>query len=314
MSETAKIPIIDFKTYGLDVENEGSISDEDLEKLGNEMCQALKEIGFCYLNNHGIPDEQVRLALESSKQFFNQTVDEKKKCAKPDDGYFGWIGLERERLNPNRPAGDYKEAYGMIPECGIWPPDIPNFQKIHSDLFSCCVKLALRVFDVISVGLKLEDKHFLRKCHSCIGQKGNISNIRSIFYPALTSKKDTIQGQVRCGEHSDYGTLTLLIQDNIGGLEVKMREGEYEPAPPIPGTIVVNIGDLMQRWTADKLIATKHRVLIPSEVRKKMVDRQSLAFFVNPDEDVTIHCLDNSNKYDPITSRDYLNMRFYEKF
>ncbi|XP_076076643.1 uncharacterized protein LOC143047471 isoform X2 [Mytilus galloprovincialis] len=276
MSETAKIPIIDFKTYGLDVENEGSISDEDLEKLGNEMCQALKEIGFCYLNNHGIPDEQVRLALESSKQFFNQTVDEKKKCAKPDDGYFGWIGLERERLNPNRPAGDYKEAYGMIPECG--------------------------------------DKHFLRKCHSCIGQKGNISNIRSIFYPALTSKKDTIQGQVRCGEHSDYGTLTLLIQDNIGGLEVKMREGEYEPAPPIPGTIVVNIGDLMQRWTADKLIATKHRVLIPSEVRKKMVDRQSLAFFVNPDEDVTIHCLDNSNKYDPITSRDYLNMRFYEKF
>lgn len=65
MSETAKIPIIDFKTYGLDVENEGSISDEDLEKLGNEMCQALKEIGFCYLNNHGIPDEQVQNSIHN---------------------------------------------------------------------------------------------------------------------------------------------------------------------------------------------------------------------------------------------------------
>lgn len=65
MSETAKIPIIDFKTYGLDVENEGSISDKDLEKLGNEMCQALKEIGFCYLNNHGIPDEQVQNSIHN---------------------------------------------------------------------------------------------------------------------------------------------------------------------------------------------------------------------------------------------------------
>lgn len=314
MSETAKIPVIDFKTYGIDVENDESVSDKHLRKLGNEMCQALEEIGFCYLKNHGIPDEQLRLALESSKQFFTQSVDDKMKCIKPDDSYFGWIGLEKERLNPNRPAGDYKEAYGLIPGCGIWPPNIPDFQKVHSDLFLSCVKLALRVFDVISVGLKLEDKHFLRKYHSFIGKKGNISNIRSIFYPAVASTKEIIEGQVRCGEHSDYGTLTLLFQDNIGGLEVKSRDGEYIQAPPIPGTIVVNVGDLMQRWTADKLIANKHRVLIPTEEMKKRVDRQSLAFFVNPDEDATIRCLDNSNKYEPITSRDYLNMRFYEKF
>ncbi|XP_063404384.1 uncharacterized protein LOC134687855 [Mytilus trossulus] len=156
------------------------------------------------------------------------------------------------------------------------------------------------------------DKNFLRKCHSFIGKKGNISNIRSIFYPAV-SQTSTKERQVRCGEHSDYGTLTLLFQDNIGGLEVKSRDGEYIPVPPIPGTIVVNIGDLMQRWTSDKLIANKHRVLIPTEEMKQRVDRQSIAFFVNPDENATIRCLDNSNKYEPITSRDYLNQRFYEK-
>ncbi|CAG2238910.1 unnamed protein product [Mytilus edulis] len=234
MSETTIIPVIDFRTSGIDVENEESVSNGNLSKLGNEMCKALEEIGFCYLKNHGIPDEQLRLALESSKQFFTQSIDEKVKCVKPDDSYFGWIGLEKERLNPERPAGDYKEVYGLIPDCGIWPPNIPDFQKVHSDLFLSCVKLALRVFDVISVGLKLE-----------------------------------VQGQVRCGEHSDYGTLTLLFQDNIGGLEVKSRDGEYIQAPPIPGTIVVNIGDLMQRWTSDKLIANKHRVLIPTEEMKK---------------------------------------------
>ncbi|KAJ7340037.1 hypothetical protein OS493_002759, partial [Desmophyllum pertusum] len=80
--------------------------------------------------------------------------------------------------------------------------------------------------------------------------------LRLLYYPPLPEESNIKPGQVRCGEHSDYGTITLLFQDDIGGLEVLPVNGKYSPARPIAGTVLVNIGDLMQRWTADKLIST----------------------------------------------------------
>lgn len=310
----SSIPVIDFQKYGLQIEKADSVPREDLKELGDQMCQALQNIGFCYLKNHGVPDAQLKDVLELSKKFFSQPLEEKEKCAKPDEGYDGWIGLEKENLNLERPVGDYKETYNITPIYEKWPTNIPEFETVLMDFLRKCIDLALRVFDVISVGLNLEDKNFFRNCHKLIGQRGNVTALRSLFYPAIPIEKEIMEGQVRCGEHSDYGTLTLLFQDIVGGLEVKTRDGDYIPATPIPSTIVVNIGDMMQRWTADKLIATRHRVLIPGEEIQKRRDRQSVALFVLPDDDAIIRCLDNSNKYEPITSRNYLNMRFFEKF
>ena len=82
------------------------------------------------------------------------------------------------------------------------------------------------------------------------------------------------------------------------------------PATPIPGTVLVNIGDLMQRWTSDSLLATKHRVLVPEEEFRKRKYRQSIAFFVLSDDDFIVKCLDGSEKYEPISSLDCLNYRF----
>ncbi|XP_052086982.1 uncharacterized protein LOC127724148 [Mytilus californianus] len=310
----SSIPVIDFQKYGLHIEKADSVPREDLKELGDQMCEALQNIGFCYLKNHGVPDAQLKEVLELSKKFFSQPFEEKEKCAKPDGGYDGWIGLEKEKLNLQRPVGDYKETYNITPICEVWPTNIPEFETVLMDFLRKCIELALRVFDVISVGLNLEDKNFFRNCHKLIGQRGNVTALRSLFYPAIPMEKEIMEGQVRCGEHSDYGTLTLLFQDLVGGLEVKTRDGNYIPATPISSTIVVNIGDMMQRWTADKLIATRHRVLIPGEEIQKRRDRQSVALFVLPDDDAIIRCLDNSNKYEPITSQNYLNMRFFEKF
>ncbi|XP_071151779.1 uncharacterized protein [Mytilus edulis] len=308
------IPVIDFQKYGLHIEKAESVPREDLKELGDQMCQALKNIGFCYLKNHGVPDAQLKQVLEYSKQFFSQPLKEKEKCAKPDEGYDGWIGLEKENLNLERPVGDYKETYNITPTCEIWPTNMPEFETVLMDFLKKCIDLALRVFDVISVGLNLEDKIFFRNCHKLIGQRGNVTALRSLFYPAIPMEKEIKEGQVRCGEHSDYGTLTLLFQDLVGGLEVKTRDGDYIQATPIPSTIVVNIGDMMQRWTADKLIATKHRVLIPNEESIKRQSRQSAALFVVPDSFSVITCLDDSEKYSPITCIDYLYGKFYEKF
>ncbi|KAK3103977.1 hypothetical protein FSP39_023384, partial [Pinctada imbricata] len=105
--------------------------------------------------------------------------------------------------------------------------------------------------------------------------------------------------------------ITLLFQDDIGGLEVKPRSSDrYIPATPIPDTVVINLGDSMQRWTADKLVAGKHRVQVPVDELKNNKGRQSIAFFVHADDHVMLECIDKSNKYEPISSIDYLHMKF----
>ncbi|XP_076076644.1 uncharacterized protein LOC143047472 [Mytilus galloprovincialis] len=300
------IPVIDFQLHA--VGKEGCV---DLDNLGSEMCQALEGIGFCYLKNHGISEEIINEAFSSSKDFFSQPVNEKEKFARSHNYNFGWVGLEVEKLNPERPVGDYKEAWNVTLEDHLleWPSEkVPNFKPSMQKLYEMCTDLSKRIFDVISVGLKLDEQKFLQNGHKNIGRAENKTTLRSLFYPALQEVMK--EGQVRCGEHSDYGSLTLLFQDQIGGLEVMNCEDQYVPATPIPGTVVVNVGDLMQRWTADKLKATKHRVLNPSNEQQRRQNRQSMAFFVHPDDKLMIECLDKSNKYEPISSIDYLNSRF----
>ncbi|KAH3842120.1 hypothetical protein DPMN_115608 [Dreissena polymorpha] len=154
------------------------------------------------------------------------------------------------------------------------------------------------------------DKSHMRVAHECIGMGNNATTLRSLYYPPLTPESPIKPGQIRLGEHSDYGTITLLFQDEIGGLEVEIPGHGFVPVTPIPETVVVNIGDLMQRWTSDALVATKHRVLIPEVELKKQLHRQSVAFFVHPYDEFLIKCIDGSDKYEPVTSGDYLKQRF----
>ncbi|XP_071114406.1 uncharacterized protein [Haliotis cracherodii] len=304
----AVIPIVDFGTYGLHVANPGSVKREVLEDTATEICSALSTIGFVYLINHGIEQSKIDDMFQSSKNFFTQPLEVKETCARDKSvGNHGWVGLEVEKLNPDRPAGDLKEAFNFSPhEDGSWPSD--TFRSTFFTFFNECKQLTMRVLDMLSIGLQLEDKNFLRECHNLIGKKGCATTLRSLYYPPLSGSVKP--GQVRCGEHSDYGTVTLLFQDGIGGLEVMNTDDVYVPAQPVPGAIVVNIGDLMQRWTADKLKATKHRVLIPEAELRKHQSRQSVAFFVHPNDETIIRCLDGSDKYEPISSIDYLNYRF----
>ncbi|XP_068168449.1 uncharacterized protein [Antennarius striatus] len=111
---------------------------------------------------------------------------------------------------------------------------------------------------------------------------------------------------MRCGEHSDYGTISLLFHNNEG-LQVQARSGEYIDVPVSPGYILINIADLMQRWTNDQFTSALHRVLLPPAGDSNT--RQSVVFFLNPDDEALITCLDGSNKYPPVTGRAYLMKR-----
>ena len=114
-----------------------------------------------------------------------------------------------------------------------------------------------------------------------------------------------------CGEHSDYGTITLLFQDQLGGLEVKDVDGNWVSAEPIPGTILVNVGDLLESLSGGKFPATRHRVTIPEVEFRRRNLRQSLPFFVHPDDAVVCEPLDGADpRYPAVTARQHLENRF----
>ncbi|XP_013379800.1 UPF0676 protein C1494.01 isoform X2 [Lingula anatina] len=306
--ETEKVPIVDF--FGHD----GVM--KSLGTIGAEIYSAFKSAGFVYLKNHGIAAPKIEAAFNVSREFFQLPVIVKQKYARPTDSNEGWVAVERESLNPERPA-DLKEAFNFSKKENVkncLPKEVTTFNPVLADLFDEAQQLTFRVLEALDEGMpgnvNVKIDNIFTNSHKLIGKPGNATGLRSLYYPALDPEGSIKPGQVRCGEHSDYGSITILFQDDIGGLEVQRVDGMYVPAPPIPGTVLVNVGDLMQRWTADQIKSTKHRVLIPEKELLMRQVRQSIAFFVQPDDNFLITCLDGSNKYEPVSSLDYLNMRF----
>ncbi|MBD2387667.1 isopenicillin N synthase family dioxygenase [Cylindrospermum sp. FACHB-282] len=272
-----------------------------------QIYQACHEIGFMYLQNPGIYPDLVEQAFTQSKSFFNLPLELKQQQAWSDEfSNIGYVGIERERLEPNKP-GDLKEASNLDKAKSAQNPEILAF-------YDACTQLANRVLEGFALALELPADFFVTR-HN---QQNH--TLRLLHYPPLqTSPKP---GQVRAGEHSDYGSITLLFQDDIGGLEVQTALGDWIPAPAIPGTVVVNTGDLMQRWTNHVFCSTKHRVILPSDSRVKR-SRYSVAFFCHPNNDTEIACLESCQKegclmtsrvtsipiYPPILAGEYLLSR-----
>jgi isopenicillin N synthase-like dioxygenase len=192
-----------------------------------------------------------------------------------------------------------------------WPSEsqVPGFKQNMLDFYETCHVLHVLVMRSIAIGLDLGE-HFFdekidEKCH----------NLRLLSYPPIKTTLLQNDGQARVGAHSDYGTVTLLFQDSVGGLEVQNpHTGEFVPAVPIPDTIVVNVGDLLARWSNDVLRSTLHRVVAPtakgiSESMGMTPVRQSIAFFCNPNFSTEVSCLPNCGdlpKYPPVNAGDYV--------
>jgi len=195
-----------------------------------------------------------------------------------------------------------------------WPreSDVPGFKDTMLGFYQECHKLHVQIMRSIALGLELDEKFFDDKidqqCH----------NLRLLSYPPIKRSLLEREGQARAGAHSDYGTLTLLFQDSVGGLEVQNPHNNvFQPAAPIPGTIVVNVGDLLARWSNDVLRSTLHRVVAPqakqiNDTESVTPKRQSIAFFCNPNFDTEISCLPNCSrpgvgeKYAPVRTEDYI--------
>ncbi|XP_072322187.1 uncharacterized protein [Scyliorhinus torazame] len=310
--ERMNIEVVDFGSFGLEKPEPSAI---EMDRLSAEILRAFSDIGFVYLKNTGIEDQKVTEVMDICKKFFALPSDIKQQYARSvvdtENIDHGWVAAERESLNPARP-GDLKEAFNVSTLSSLvkWPTinHKPEFRECVESFFKTCELLTVRILKVIALGLGLEGDFFIDK-HKKIDSNQNQTTLRSLYYPSI--HKPSVKGQqIRCGEHSDYGTVTLLFQDERGGLEVMHKSGQFVAAPHIPNAVLLNIGDLLQRWTSDRLISTVHRVLLPQSDDKMCQSRQSLAFFVLPDNDAIVTCCDGSEKYPPTNPLQYLKERF----
>ncbi len=312
--ETAiDIPVIDFSPF-LSNEPDGK------QAVAQAIYRACHEVGFMYLKNHGVPQGAIAQAFEQTQHFFALPLAEKQAIAWSNEtSNRGYIGIERERLDETKP-GDLKEAFNMGREVAAealsddqqalvvnqWPAGHDDFKTTISEFFEVCGEAAERIFRAFAIALQMPETYIAEK-HQSRGY-----TLRLLHYPPMDTTPKP--GQIRAGAHSDYGTLTLLFQDDVGGLEVQLASGEWIAAPSIPDAILINTGDLTQRWSNDVFRSTKHRVGLP-QPEKVGRDRYSIAFFCQPDADADIVCFpscqsdDNPPRYAPVKSGDYLLSR-----
>jgi isopenicillin N synthase-like dioxygenase len=299
VSGTANLPIIDVSAF-----RRGSGSGGEIAVA---VERALSDSGFMYVVGHGIETSVIAAAFDCSRRFFGASRTIKDRFAYTDvASNFGYQGIEAERLDPARPP-DLKEAFtmrnalGMAQRQGRWPDEV--FRETMLAFYVAAFAASHRLLQILTLSLRLPGE-FFRQRH-----RGENVTLRLLHYPANLTAQSV--EQLGAGAHTDYGSITLLIQDEVGGLELLGADGRWRPAPPVPDAIVINTGDLMERWTNGRFRSTVHRV------QPVMGDRgrYSIALFVDPDSDVEVSCidscatLDNPARYPMITAGEHLRQK-----
>ena len=272
-----------------------------------DLVEYLGTTGFVYLKNHGIPDSMIDSCRNAAKGFFAQNLDFKESfCIHDDYKYIGYKGFEKERLNPKQKEFDMREAVNYDAHdfpSNIWP-DKPS-EASTVPLMGELGALAGRILKMIGAGLNLNNPDLFYETHDFFKvNKPPSSKSMTVFrinhYPKLNANQ-LKEDQVLCGEHADFGTITLLIQDHVPGLEVQMTDGTFVEAKPMEGTILLNIGLLLENWTNGRLRATRHRVVKPT-----VEERMTLVLFVMPEEHVKVQPIQELNDSDaPIQYNSY---------
>lgn len=291
-----RIPVIDL----------GPLRDgSDPRAVARAIRAALSSAGFMYLRNHGVAPAVVEDAFAAARAFFDLPEAEKMALHIRHSGpaLRGYIEIHGENTDPGRTL-DLKECIDLGPEApepatpffgpNPWPAALPGFRAAATGYHDTMLALARQVLSGIALSLELPADHF----EAMLTRP--ISILRMLHYPPQTGRIDS--REIGIGAHTDYGNLTILAQDDVGGLQVMNRDGDWIAAPPIPGTFVVNIGDLIQRLTNDRYLANLHRVVNASGRQ-----RYSIPFFLDADFDAVIAPLDSCvdaatpRRYEPVT-------------
>ncbi|MFD1383884.1 isopenicillin N synthase family dioxygenase [Rhodanobacter aciditrophus] len=303
-----EIPVIDLSTL---------IDGTDIESVAKKIGEVCENIGFLYIVNHGVNEQLMEKVKNYTEIFFDLPLEEKQKLniERSGETLRGYIPMFGENVDPNH-TQDFKECfdYGqhedkVSPFFGpnLMPESIEGFKQVMEEYHSEMLALANKLIGAISLSLGLPFDYFYKL------QKKPISIQRLLHYPPQTG--EISREKIGIGEHTDYGFLTILSQDEVGGLQVKNRDGNWISAPPMPGSFIVNIGDLVQTYTNNKYISTYHRVINTSGK-----ERYSYPFFMDMDFDAVVEpvptCVSDleQSSYSPYKCGEHKFRRFVDSY
>jgi isopenicillin N synthase-like dioxygenase len=303
----------------------------DPEAVGAKLDEICRTVGFFQVTGHGVPDGVADPAWTMATRFFDLPLEDKLSVARRGEDYpDGYMPLAGESLSqsmsgaapadlkevfnagpparPARPFADPGEAWAYSPN--LWPAALPELEPAWTAYYDAMRELGSRLMSLLARGLGLPPGFFA-------GLTADGPNaLRAINYPARDVTP--LPGQLRAGAHTDYGTVTILRQDSVGGLEVLDGAGRWTGVESVPGAFVINIGDLMARWTNDRWQSTLHRVVDPADPDPSAATarRQSMPYFQNANWAATISCLPTclapgeKPRYEPVLAGPHLMGKF----
>ena len=291
---------------------------EEVAWVGAAMREAAERIGFFYVRNHGIDAALISEVDALARRFFARPLDEK-LLVKPIDRHRGFLQVGQARMY-DKAKVDLKESYIWGVDFAVddpdylagnrmigpnrWPAALPEMRPLLNTYLAAAHGCARTILRALAVSLGAPEDTFVR----CFDKP--ISRASLIYYPP----QDPQAGEEQFGvaPHTDYGVITLLHQDDVGGLQVATRKGEWVTAHPVPGTLVINSGDLLGRWTNERFKSNPHRV-----VNSSGRERLSIAVFADPDFDTVIEPVvlpGEAPKYGPVSCGDYILGRLDRAF
>lgn len=298
---------------------------QDDRALAPALDAAFRDIGFASVVNHGVPAAIIAGLYAAATGFFDLPDDAKRQVARPrPDQNRGYIGYGEEtlaRLGGRQTPPDYKEIFSIGPfdlpddtyytgpaaypsfAPNLWPVRPPTLQPAMRAYWHAITALAQRVLGISARALDLPPDYFAAMTDR------QISMLRLICYPPY--ERPPQDGQLRAGVHTDLNMLTFVhANSDTGGLEVRARDGSWVAPSAMGDAFVVNVGDILMRWTNDYWISTQHRVANPPDGWRER--RISIPFFFQANYDTVVECLraDEAPKYPPVTVGAYRAERF----
>jgi len=315
MAQNFGVPVVDLEGFF-------SGGEEGKMRVAKEIGYACENIGFFAIINHKVPKEVVAKAWEASKKFFDLSVEDKNEVAMTKKYPYGYCGFGGEVLAKSAQnmiaPGDLKESFQIcvgpeVPE-GVtvpglvkpqWPSKVPEFKEALTAYYRAMENLSGELLQLFALALQLPEYWF----HDKIDK--HLSALRALNYPHQETPPKP--GEIRASAHTDYGSLTILRQDDApGGLQVLNKKNEWQDIGFLEDCFIINLGDLMAQWTNDRWVSTVHRVVNPPVVVNRSTRRQSMAFFHNLNNDALVQCIktcqskDNPSKYPSVTAGEWL--------
>jgi isopenicillin N synthase-like dioxygenase len=284
----ASLPVIDISDL-----SSGSLADR--QAVGAALRAACLDKGFFYIKNHGVSESLVDDVFSEAAGFFALPAAQKAEVGKTKSkANRGYEPLQGQTLEAGAPP-DLKEGYYVGPEhsaddprvvagmfnhgANQWPAQRPNFRPVMLAYLQVMLDLSARMMRGIALSLDLPEDYFAHYCSDVM------ATVRLLHYPPQTAH--ALPGQKGAGAHTDFGGLTLLRQDNVGGLQVWDQASDgWIHADPVPATFIVNLGDMISRWTNDRYRSTVHRV-----VNASGRERYSAPFFYTGNYAHRVECI-----------------------